>query len=566
MKQWLTYLFICFSIIAFGQNPKVTLTVSPTEVSVGQPVKVTITSTVEGDLVDNFPNTFVPGYGVERYSSYQQDVNTGKMIQEHVVSVTGAFSKDGIFTLGPFYVKAGNKSYPSNKISVTVNKGPIVATDDFSQKQLSQPAFGIIERNADKIYEGQALVLNARVFSTFEPTGRPLMKKYYEVDGVVDVHHIDAGDRIYMEKIDVKGKQYTTFSFDKQIVFPTTTGKLSLNSFDIVLPYGGSGYEVVSNVPSIDVVPLPNNPPKEFIGAVGNFDVKQNVAIKDLKQGDVFQLDVIVEGEGNLHNIEQPKLPLNKGMVVYGDPTVEENWVVGSHGTKGTITYKFNVQVTKEGAQAIPGVAIGYFDPKQEKYVTKIADSTIYINVKKNPKFQSLDSEDDVIVAVDELAPLAKATASKSPFFWISTIIYWIAFSTPILALLFFGFVKKNSASEVSKKEQRQMVSSIKQTSTDALQEAEISLAQNDTDKFYTNLNKGLTNSIIAHCGLNPETVYLKNDLIEALRSKNASDNVIATAKMIFSACDAAKYGIAPSNEEQHDLLNDSKELIKQLK
>lgn len=565
MKQLITYLFILFSGIIFGQTPKVTLTVSPTEVSIGQPLKVTIISTVEGDLVDNFPNTFIPGYGVERYSSYEQDVNTGKMIQEHVVSVTGAFSKDGVYTLGPFYVKAGNKSYPSNKVSVTVKKGPTVATDDFSQKQLSQPAFGIIERNADKIYEGQALVLNARVFSTFEPSGRPLIKKYYEVDGVVDVHRIDAGDRIYMEKIDVKGKQYTTFSFDKQIVFPTTTGKLNLNSFDIVLPYGRSGYEVVSNVPSIDVVPLPNNPPKEFIGAVGSFDVKQNVAIKDLKQGDVFQLDVIIEGEGNLHNIEQPKLPLNKGMIVYGDPTIEENWVVGSHGTKGTITYKFNVQVTKEGAQAIPGVAIGYFDPKQEKYITKIADSTIYINVKKNAKFQSIDNEEELNPNVDELAPLMSKTISTPPSFWINSFLYWLLFVTPILIVLYVLFLSKEINKEVSTKEQRQIVSSIKQSSFDALKEAEQSLSLNDSDSFYTNLNKGLTNAIIAFCDLDPDTIYLKNDLIDALQTKKVSQNIIATTKMIFSSCDAAKYGIAPSNEEQRDLLNDSKDLIKQL-
>lgn len=122
---------------------------------------------MDGELVENLPSAFIKGYGVNTYSQYIQDVNTGNMIQEHIVVINGAFSKAGTYKVGPFYVKDGNISKKSNVVTVKVSSGPVTSTVDFSKDQLKKPAFGIIERSSNKVYEGQALVLNAIVYSKY---------------------------------------------------------------------------------------------------------------------------------------------------------------------------------------------------------------------------------------------------------------------------------------------------------------------------------------------------------------------------------------------------------------
>src|SRR5690606_17678920 len=227
--------------------------------------------------------------------------------------------------------------------------------------QLKKPAFGIIERSSEKLYEGEPLVLAARVYTTFNPTSKPIRKQNYEVSGIVEMY--DLLDASNPSAVKIKRKDYITFTYNRKVMFPTGAGVLNFQSFEVLLPDGNNGYSVQSNVPKIEVLPLPPNAPRDFIGAVGNFEINQVVTAKDLKQGDVLTLEVVISGQGNLHNIEKPRIPLKSGMIIYGDPTIEEDFTFTSAGAVGQVTFTYNIQVTKSGDQQIDPVSIAYFDP-----------------------------------------------------------------------------------------------------------------------------------------------------------------------------------------------------------
>lgn len=569
MKSLILHSIICLlTFCSYGQRKKVELTVSPEEVSVGQMVTITIKSNMEGDLIENLPSSFVPGYGVNSYSQYIQDVNTGEMIQEHIVVLNGAFTKAGTFKVGPFYVKDGNKSKASNVVSVRVVNGSVISTEDFSKEQLRKPAFGIIERSADKIYEGQALVLTARVYSKDAPTGQPLRKRNYEVKGIVESHDLSQFNKNYIETVSLKGKEYSTFSYDKKVIFPTGAGVLDITPFNVMLPFGSKGYDVQSNVPEIEVLPLPSGAPKNFIGGVGVFDISQKVEQKKLKQGDVFTLDVIISGNGNLHNLDKPKLPLTNGMIVYGDPVLTEEYTFGAKGASGQIIYTYNIQVTKSGTYKMPAVGLAYFDPFAEKYVSIVADSTATISVQGNPKYKGVDPQEinpeSQQAAMDRIAPLSPYKPQKSSSLFGSKL-FWIGITSPIaLAFLFIFFMKKREENS-EEKASREQVKTTMQVSIDFIQQAKNSIDVNDSQAFYGNIEKALTKCCTAASHLNSEENHSRQELFSTMHNQGVSEELIVEAKSIFEQCDNARYGIAGDTFVQSHLLAATQELIKKI-
>ncbi len=553
---------------SYGQRRKVELTVTPDEVSIGQSVNITIKSNMEGDLIENLPSCFIPGYGVNSYSQYIQDIKTGEMIQEHIVVLNGVFSKAGTFKVGPFYVKDGNKSKGSNVVSVKVVSGPVASTEDFSKDQLRKQAFGIIERSSDKVYEGQALVLTARVYSKDAPVGQPLRKRNYEVKGIVESHDLGQFNKNYIETVSIKGKDYATFSYDKKVIFPTGAGILDITPFNIMIPYGSKGFDVQSNVPAIEVLPLPAGAPKNFLGAVGVFAISQNIELKKMKQGDVFRLDVIISGDGNLHNLEKPKLPLTNGMLVYGDPVLTEEFTFGSKGASGQITYTYNIQVTKSGEYKMPAVEMAYFDPFLEKYVSIQSNSTSTIHVDADASFTGVDPKEinpEISqIAMDRIAPLSTYSPARTSSVFGSTG-FWIGITTPFaLALLFIFFIKKREEQSENKANLK-LINSVKQDSIDYIAQAKSLLHSNDAQSFYNNIEKGLIKSCIASNRLNSDEMYSRNDLYSSMKHNELSEDTIARIQSLFAQCDNGRFGYSGDSAEKEQLLHSAEQIINQL-
>ncbi len=559
-------IFILLALCSFGQKPSVQLIVDPDEVGVGQTVTITLKYNMDGQIVEGLPANFIKGYGVNSFSEYIQDVTTGQMIQEHIIVMSGHFTKTGTYKIGPFYVKDGNKAHPSNTVSVRVNNGTVSSTEDFSREQLKKPAFGIIERSSEKIYEGEPLVLAARVYSTFGPTGKPLRKQNYEVSGVVEMY--DLLDASNPTAVKIKRKDYITFTYDRKVMFPTGAGFLTIKPFDVFLPYGNNGYSVQSNVPKIEVLPLPAGAPKDFIGAVGSFEIEQKVDAKSLKQGDVFTLDIVISGQGNLHNVEKPRLPLRQGMIIYGDPTLKEEFTYTSAGAVGKITYTYNIQVTKDGDQEVPAVTVSYFDPRKEQYITIDAGSPTPVHVRKNPKYEApdiADAEPDIINSTDQLAPLStyKKPVHKSGFF--GTPLFWVSLASPLALALLFLFMVKRRDEQAPSRQQEETVKLVRTNSRGYLTEAEANLKAGDVDGFFSNIERALTNLCVAVAKLDESSVYARQELVNGMEAQNVSPEHLQQIHDLFEKCDFARFGSAGSTSDQEMILKNTQSLMKHL-
>lgn len=558
---------ICFVLCAFwawNQKAKVQLIVTPEEVGINQTVTVTIKSNVEGDIVENWPSNFIKGYGVQSQSQYIQNFNSGKMEQEHTVIFSGNFNKAGKYKFGPFYVKAGNKTYKSNSVTINVITNPTQnSTDDITNKQLRQPAFGIIESSSVKIYEGEPLVLSGRVYSKERTFGRPILRRSFEVDGVNDFYPLQQSES--WETVTIKRKNFESFAFERKVMFPVGSGTLSIQPFEIYLPYGSHGFNVLSSVPVVEIIPLPPNPPVEFIGAVGEFEVAQNYVSKTIKQGDIIQIDVVVSGRGNLHAIETPVLPLPKGMSTYGDAEVKEDYVFNTSGAEGKVTYTYHVQVTKEGEQTIQPVKIAYFNPKEEKYISVEASKATKVVVQENPKFE-IDDETNPDAASDQLADQKNLRKKSSEKRVQNNWIWYGAGGLILVAAGLFFLVfrpKKKEEEKPNPKEKEQKISGKAVTQSevkDLVNQTAFYLREKHNEKFYATFEKGLIMLLKFKLKQPENSTLMRSELLEMI--KQNGDPSAPAIQQLLEKCDYARYGMIASEEEQELLMKELERLI----
>jgi len=565
MLKWIKIvLSLIITFNCFSQKPMVQLIIDPKVAQVGEELTITVKTNVGENINIDLPAALVNGYSVMKGMEHEMDYNSGRMISFYYLSQTGAMSKEGIFTFGPAYVKKGNKVYKSNTVTVKIEKDkPVHMGNDVSTKQMKQPAFGLIEKSKTKIYEGEPVVVSAKIYARFEPT---FLDGYqpFEIDGMIESHDLGNNQNISVGESTLRGVRFYSFEYDKKLLFPTQIGKLTVKPFKLNLKSDFDGYSFVSNGSVIEVASLPKGAPKDFVGGVGKFEFSRNYEQKDYKEGDVIELTLVISGEGNLHNIDKPKLKLPKGMAQYGDAIVEDDYTFGYKGSEGQIKYTYHIQLNQSGDIVIPEQTVSYFDPAKEEYVT-LNESSISIKVKENPNFVnpsvvsgSKEVSDQIVSSQTEL--LNKE--SKKSDLPISLIIG--AVSIPLVALLLFFIIKRNSANDKEKSIQEP----IRQSKPNVLNKSEVkanhSLRMGELITINTagNISTVITripkvfNSIAVELMNNDHQLIISNaEMFSFFTSKSISNELIEEIKLIILKCDEARYGLQLDPESVSDLV-----------
>ena len=121
---------------------------------------------------------------------------------------------------------------------------------------------------------------------------------------------------------------------------------------------------------TVKIKPLPTQDrPADFSGAVGQFEVSNEVSAKNGTTGDPLTLKIKIEGRGNFDRVMTSGLTSSSDWKTYkpnGKFTAND-----SAGIEGEKTFEQSIIPTKPGAQEIPALNFSYFDPEAQRYVTK---------------------------------------------------------------------------------------------------------------------------------------------------------------------------------------------------
>jgi hypothetical protein len=566
MKNAFLFLFLAVISSFIGQKKIVKLEIDPKVTKVGEEILVTVKTNIHGEIDIDFPSAFINGYAVMKGMGQEIDYSTGKVISYYYYSQNGVLKKEGTYTFGPAYVKAGSKIYKSNTVEVTIQKEPFVnSSGEISAKQLKQVAFGVIEYSKKKIYEGEPLILNAKIYSRFSPTH---IEDYqtYNADGILDKHELSSSNRLIAEQERVKNIDFYSVTHDRSLVFPNGSGKLQIDPFKLVLKRGFEGVPVVSSGTVIDVLPLPKNQPKSFIGMVGQLDLECQVSKTDIKKGDVFSIKLILSGSGNLHNIDYPKLNLPKGLTRYGDPKVNEKYTFTSNGATGKISLEYTVQVNKEGSFNIQPIEVGYFDTKSAKYVVL---KSAPINLKGNLIEVAKSNSNGTTKVITESKIDSNNTGGESnvgnneEFLWIS-----ISSLILIAGFIFFaGRIKKPTkiAFDDSIVVNEPIITITWKDVDECLSTAKIALENNDRNNFLLALENALL--IALKVTLNEQYTHkTTKELIKDLSQKLGENNFLIDLTNSYEICQNARYGFDENSNDLASLLPKIQAQIENLK
>lgn len=553
--------FACFVI---AQN-KVNLSINPSTAEVGETFEISVTSSEVGTIdFGDMPDEFLQDYAVQQGSAQHQAPN-GKVTVQHYYTISGIIKKPGNYTFGPITLTRGNQTYVSNTAIINISPKVKMRGSHVSSRQLRDPAFGTIEVNKMKLYEGEPLLVRAKLYARYKPTH---VNNYvaYEMDGALIKHPLGNNSQLKPIIEQFHGENIYTIDYDKNILFPTAVGKVKIEPYKMNLHQGYQSFPLISSGLTVNILPLPANPPKDFIGAVGDFSVSRELPETSFNQGDVIKMIVSVEGIGNLHNITPPQLNLPKGFTIYGDPVITEEYSFGVHGSEGHISYEYNIEVTASGATSLPPTTITFFDPDQEKYITtETSDDSL--SIKPGVGFDENDAEDDNDKRTNELIVQEFSPRDNSGSVYPGTIfgsgIFWGGVTFPLAtAFLFLLFVKNKRSSEQRRIEkQRKTAQSV--ALSEKLQAVRESVNSADKSEFYNALDKALRGVFAVAIQKENQVVSKKEILTYA---ESVSETLREKTSALFSSAEISKFSFGSDNDMRNEDLKAMEEIVTALK
>jgi hypothetical protein len=574
-KIYLYVVFLLCFVSSWSQKVIVLLEVEPTVASPNEEITVKVTYNISGEVEINWPDQFNRAYGTMRGSNIMNDYTTGQFIQQNYETFSGSFSKAGTFTIGPAYVKKGNKIYKSNSVSVTVrnetNSNSSNQTD-ITSKQLNDDAFGIISMSKNTVYEGEPVVVEAKIYSKFSPS---LLESYksFTITGISEKQDLQkSNNNITVKEEYLKNKSYYAFGYDKKVLFLSGAGEKQIDPFELTLHYGFQTKKVTSTNSKITVKALPDNAPASFTGGVGTFSIKRSGIAKNLKQGDVLPLVIEISGTGNLQQITKPVLDLGENFTQYGDPTIKEDFVYSSLGAEGKITITYNLQVIGKGKVKLPEIQFAYFDPLKEKYI-ELKTGAEELAVESNANFQlvknSLSGKSENFKGRD-----AEESGMSQGFFeqLISSPVTWVVATLPfILGLVWFIRKRKDRDSilnpDTNNSETIPVIITPSEIENDNIlnpiaEDTEMLWANGDTTIFYKALKHKIILSLRNKFGQSSD---VSQSEILNLAKSNLPNETYLELTQIIEACEQGQFGMGLSNEQNNALLTDGNRLIESL-
>ncbi len=560
----LVLLLACFfptlGACLFAQKPMVSLTVSDKNIAPEESVTVTVTTNLNGTVKVDFPLEFSVDYGLMNGMDQNLDPSTGKIKTYYYVQQSGSFRKEGSYTFFAT-VDYHGKTYKSNKITLKVSEENEDDEENLGYNS-KDPIFGVIQAKKTTVYEGECVLLKAKVFSRYNIYFLEGYKPF-EADKNAE-EHVFQNQRQVVEETKYNGKNILTFDYGKQLIFPISTGKCKIRPFEMALRCHTSFFDKTITFKSssavLNVKPLPDGAPKTFIGGVGQFKVDQLLGKTKLKQGDVFSLTLIVSGLGNLHNINPPILNLPNGCVVYGDPERKEDFQFTEEGVEGTMTFVYNIQVGSSGKVDFDAQAISYFDPQLEKYVTVRAEA-FSLDVEKDASFQPIaDHTQDTPAQTGQEMKQGTSKNNDEKEGSNTTLIVGIATPVCLLGLLLFLFMGKRKRKEEEKTADSapQIMLTPLVEQTDFWKMAQDTVG--DNNQFAILLPKAIIQRIEKHFR---QEFLTREKAMSLLADKDA--DTAHNLREVIEICDHFRYGFGGSELDTVALLERARVLLGKL-
>ncbi|HID94092.1 MAG TPA: protein BatD [bacterium (Candidatus Stahlbacteria)] len=379
-------LLLPFSTL-FGEQISFNASCDKSQVPINE--SFTLEVTVSGDITSVPKPTLPPLNDFEIYSTGQtQNISiiNGRVSSSITFTYTLYPKRLGTFTIGSCELHYKGKSYKTQPIKIEVVKASTPVSPAApklpkksraqkpSTKREAKDLFITTSVNKRKVYVGEQIILTFKFYQGVNLLSNP----QYTPPTTEGFWTEDLGKRTTYAVIE--GRQYNVTEI-RYALFPIAAGKYTIGAATLVCqiddffsrPFsfslGGEREVLRSNPIPITVLPLPENQPKSFTGAVGKFSFSASIDKNSTKQNEPITLALTVAGTGNIKSVKKPPIPSMQNFKVYesGSKLELTNTNAGVQGKK-----IFNIILVPQaaGKYTIPACEFSYFEPTSKKYIT----------------------------------------------------------------------------------------------------------------------------------------------------------------------------------------------------
>lgn len=552
--------FALFSIATvFAQEIELKSTVSKNKLGVNQRLRIEFMVNKQG--ADNFEAPDFKNFKIVGgpSSSINQSWVNGKASYSQAYIYIIKPKRVGTFTIPSATIEYKGKKVTSNTVKVIVVSASEVPENPNDPSYIaSQNVHLTIEISKTSPYVGEGIYVVYKLYfsekvglSDWRMNEVPQYNGFWNQD--IEVPKIEA------KNVEYQGKKYRSIILKKALLIPQKSGKLSIDPIDmditVNVPTGRGdffgnaitrrvNYSTASSKRNVNVQDLPiDGKPESFTGAVGEYDFSVSASKDVLRANETTQIEVQVNGKGNIKLFEIPKIITPNELEVY-TPERKEKVRTNSKGLLGKISDSYTVVPEYKGKYKIPKVEFSYFDPNQEKYIT-ITSEPLIIDVIQGKSLPTQNQTDlplkqTVVTATNNFRYIQHKTTfepiMKQDFF--KSNLFYLLLLIPFLAIPIGIFIGKKKA------ERDGDITGNRLRKADKLARKYLSQAKKELGKkeaFYIALEKALHNFLKAR--LNIETTDISKERItEILEQRKVDKTTINEFVEVLDDCDFARF------------------------
>lgn len=467
--------------------------------------------------------------------------------------------REGEFIIEQATIEYDNEIVKSNTIKLTVSKAIEIPKDPNNPEYIAQQNIHLVAEVSNlNPYVGEGIYVVYKLFvsqnisvNDWRVSESPQYNGFWNQD--IEVTDLNAQNGKY------NGEDYRFLVLKRAVLIPQRSGELIIEpmkmDFSVGIPTGRGdffgnmitkniSYATESAVRKVRVKALPEaGKPEDFSGAVGEFEFSVLADKNVLKSNDAAQIKVEVKGRGNLKLFEIPKIVTPAELEAY-TPEHKEDVVTSLSGLRGSVSDIYTVVPQYKGKYKIPEVTFSYFNPKDEKYYTILAEA-VFVEVTDGKEMVSTGNDSAsfkknvvsngnnfrFIALETTLKPAIKKDFLHSTEFYLLLLLPFLAIPIGIL----IGKKRTKRAGDIFGNKIR----NANKLARKYLSEAKKQLGKKEA--FYIALEKALHNFLKAKLQIETSEIS-KEKISELLQDKGVDDNTIKQFITLLNDCDFARY------------------------
>jgi hypothetical protein len=576
-------LFFCF---LFTQQIQVKALVDRNSIQIDENLEYTI----EISGLRDFPNFRLPGIAdfeilnLNPSTSQSVQIINGTMQQKISYTFILKPKKEGQLTIPSFNLDFKGQKFATGELKINVSKAlPENTSQDVFIKfslNTSEPLINQEVTVKTLLYVKTNVRINEVRISKV-PSLSGFWKETYELNGIKNIGQES-----------VNGITYTIYLLTQEALYPTLSGKQTIESAEVVANiikqkaksrsndpfadfFGQSQQLVQVTVPSVKktvtVRDVDASAFKNYSKFVGNLKMNVSLDKTSVNTNEGIKLTISLLGNGNMSTIKEPSFFISPDIEQY-EPNVKTTIKRDATPISGKKVIEYVLVPRVAGEQEIGPFEISYYNTEKKK-IEAISSPAYKLTVGEGKSFANAEGRNSLSQTKKNVKQLEQdiryiriesETFSKSDSYLFRNFIFILSF--PLIILIYFilnWFMGKMRLLDSNESLKRQKEASSK--ANKILKQAKEFYTKKEANAFFVAIYKGIAEYIADKTGTDATGFTL--DVLETLlKKKNIELALINDIKSILEICDFYRYS-NPSdpNAEMDKILNNATQTLNKL-